>query len=42
LAVITRIATAAPRGFQAEMTSSMNFQLYWPSCGSTSAQSNRM
>jgi hypothetical protein len=39
---MTRMATAAPRGFQAEIASSRNFQLYWLSCGSTSVQSNRM
>ena len=35
-------ATAARRGFQAAITSSMSFQLNWPSAGSVSAQLNRM
>ena len=35
-------ATAAQRGFQAAMTSSISFQLNWPSTGSASAQLKRM
>jgi hypothetical protein len=42
LQVITRIATAAPRGFHAAITSSINAPLYCPCCGSMSAQLKRI